>query len=122
MRTEEEGIDLIFNKVELIVICRYSKYVYTADEDGDPIGCPCEHVETLLLSRDDGINDVNNLQSLVVSGGMFQFNNLVLTIMSVASDEVIAEVVTPSTRRGEKITFTDKNEVSRLIVAYNSSS
>ena len=122
LRTEEEGIDLVFDQMELVVICRYSKYVYSADDDGEPVDCPCDHVEALLLGGGQNPNLVDDSQeSLVVIGSMFQFDNVVLRISSVKSDEVVGEVVAPSGRRGERITFTDKGEVSRLVVAYNSS-
>ena len=124
LRTNKEGIDLTYNQHELVIALCYSKYVYAADTDGAPVGCPCPHVEKLLSSLPpvEDNDDMAPPQPVVlVKDAMFEFNGMVLKVFSVARDVITAKVVAPQGRRNEMITFSGQNheDIADRILAYN---
>lgn len=124
LRTTDNGIDLMFDSVELHVTIRYEKYIHATTGSGAPLVCRCNYLKDLLHNNSssgesnaapNAITLVN--PSIITIGAMFEHNSQLLKVSSVHANEVRATPVAQP--HSEPVILSDKDYVAACILEYN---
>jgi hypothetical protein len=119
-RTNQEGIDFVFNNVELSVYFRYHRYQYTTTSEGEPVHLEATYLnEVLNLARvheSDGDED-----DAITEGSLFEWGGRLLKVLEVKDNGVVSAVcLAPPRLARSRIEIEDLHAVSLAIHRYNS--
>jgi hypothetical protein len=119
-RTNQEGIDFVFNNVELAVYFRYHRYQYTTDLQGAPVGLEAPYITQVLnlsrLQESDGDED-----GTITQGSLFEWGRRLFKVLEVKDNGVVSAVcLAPQRLARSTIEIEDLNAVSLAIHSYNS--
>ena len=126
MRTLHDGIDLIYDGVELKVNVRYRCFLFQSDATGLPVGLPT-HFTTLFkricetLPTDNESEDENHDCITIRIGSLFEYlDGFVYRITGVAEDKSVDAVcLYPASRKGTVVHFRNYLAIAEAIESYN---
>jgi hypothetical protein len=119
-RTNQEGIDFVFNNVELAVYFRYHRYQHATDLQGAPVGLEAPYITQVLnlsrLQESDGDED-----GTITQGSLFEWGRRLFKVLEVKDNGVVSAVcLAPQRLTRSTVEIEDLNAVSLAIHSYNS--
>jgi hypothetical protein len=125
-RTVRDGLDLLYDTVELTVVMRYSKLIYTtsttANSNSTPIDTLPVHLQSVLKkSNHHGRTVPNDDQSINISiDSLFEWRDgNIYSIVSTRNNNIIAECIAPRCNRSLLLETNNIELVQDAIARYN---
>jgi hypothetical protein len=118
-RTDQEGIDFVFNNVELAVYFRYHRYQYTTNLQGEPVHLEARYLNQVLnrpqVHESDGDED-----NTITQGALFEWGRRLFKVLEVKENgRVSAICLAPPRLARSTILIEDLQAVSLAIHAYS---
>jgi hypothetical protein len=129
-RTVRDGIDFLYDSVELTVVIRYSKFIYSTNAGNNtPIYTLPVHLRTVLTKTNlhgrpqtpNDNNPQNDIQTINISeNSLFEWHDgNIYSIMSTRNNNIVAECIAPRRNRGLQLETNNIELVEEAIRQYN---